>query len=113
MVFYDNLGNPESEESITEKARQQREILRKNLERTLEEQKFTPREIDEVMGIIDAAEIEIQKIKDSLIGTNLNNEDPSDAVKIVEVARIKIHELEIKMGQDIKDKVAQIRASKA
>ncbi len=112
MVFYDNLGNPQNEESLTEKARAEREKLRKNLERALEEQKFTPREISEVLSIIDATEVKIQKIKDDLIGTNINNEDPSDALKVVEIARIRIHDMEIKMGEDIRNKVAQIRAGK-
>ncbi len=113
MVFYDNLGHPDSEESLTEKARREREILKANLEKTLFEQNFTPREVDEVLNIINVVEIEMQKIKDSLIGTNINNQNPSDALLAVDLAKQKMIEIEFKMGQDIKDKVAQIRAKKA
>lgn len=107
MVFYDNLGT-NNEENLTEKARKQREQIKKNLVKTLEGQGFTNKDIARVMDVIDVAEGEIQAIKDSLIGTNINNEDP-DPMKVLYDGKMKIREREIKMGQEIKDMVALIK----
>lgn len=110
MVFYDNLMNPE-DENLTDKMRRQREQIKKNLENTLISQGFSSIEVGKVLNVIEIAERDIQVIKDSLIGTNINNED-SDPMQVVEDGRLKIREREIKMGEEIKSVVAQIKKEK-
>lgn len=113
MVFYDNLGNPEGA-NLTEKYRKEREAIKAGMFKTLRGIGFSEKEISEVSSIIDKAEVEIQKVKDSLIGTNINEGiDKTDPMLPLIKGKEKIRALEIKMGQDIKDKVAQIKARKA
>lgn len=113
MVFYDNLGNPDGE-NLTEKYRKEREAIKANIFKTLRGIGFSEKEIGEVSKIIDDAEVEIQKVKDGLIGTNINEGiNKIDPMLPLVEGKNKIHNLEIKMGQDIKDKIAQIKARKA
>ncbi|GBF22977.1 hypothetical protein tpqmel_0381 [Candidatus Gastranaerophilus sp. (ex Termes propinquus)] len=110
MVFFDNLKGKE-EENQTEKLRQEREKIKKNLSNTLSAQGFTNIEVLRVINVIENAEREIQVIKDSLIGTNINNTD-ADPMKVLHDGRVKIHEREVRLGQEIKDMVEKIRNEK-
>jgi len=104
--FYDNLGSSEEARDL----KGERQKIKDTLAKTLSSQGFTGREVDEVLNIIEVVEVELQKIKDGLIGTNINEGiDMEDPNRPVAEAREKMREIELKMAADIKAKVAEIR----
>lgn len=111
MVFYDNLQNKDNGENKSEQLKKEREQIKKHLSKTLKEQGFSAKDVGRVIGLIDEAEEEIQKIKDSLIGTNINNTDDDPNEKLY-IGTNAIHERQIKLGKDIKEMVAKIRQEK-
>ena len=112
MSFLKKLGQKlgiVEEESKTEKLRKEREGIKKTLADNLKLLNFTEDEIDEVIAVIEKAEEEIQKRKDELIGTNINNPDPNEIMK--EIFQ-EIRDLEMQMGLDVKAKISEIKIRK-
>lgn len=112
MSFLKKLGQKlgiVEEESKTEKLRKERDGIKKTLADNLKLLNFTENEIDEVIAVIEKAEEEIQKRKDELIGTNINNPNPNEIMK--EIFQ-EIRDLEMQMGLDVKAKISEIKIRK-
>ena len=90
------------EENLTKKIEEDREKIKETMAANLKKLNFTNMEINEVM--------EIQILKDSLIGSNINNDDPTPQMKQV---HDEIMAIQQQLASDIKTKVAQIRERKA
>jgi hypothetical protein len=107
MGFFDKIFGPQK--STTEKIQEDRNKIRKLLEDNLKKLNFTSIEIKEVQEIITIAEEDIQVLKDSLIGTNINNPDPTP---IMNKVTNEIRTRQIQMSEDIKKKVQEIQKRK-
>jgi len=93
----------------TDEIIEQRSNLKIRIAQNLRNNGFSASEINEVMEILKQCEDEIQIIKDSLIGTNINN---NRVVEITEDALKRIRNLELQAGIDMKEKIAEIQARK-
>ena len=72
------LAKEEKEKSQTEQMKEQRNNLKITIAAKLYERGCTDDEIEQVLSIIQSAEDDIQIIKNSLIGTNINPQgDPN------------------------------------
>lgn len=108
MGFFDNIfGN---EKTKTEKIKEDRNKTKKILDDNLKKIGFTDLEIKEVLDIITITEANIQIQKDSLVGIDINNSNPS---LIMEKVTNEIKELQQQMAVDIKKKVQEIQKRKA
>ncbi len=95
------------ETSKTEEIMKQREDIKLNLAVKLYEAGFLDEEIETVLDIIKNAEDDIQKIKDSLIGTNINPE--GDPVKPLYEGKEKIRERQIEMQKEINEAIIRFQ----
>lgn len=111
MKFLKKIGEKLGliEENRTEKIMEERSSIKENLAVKLKESGFDDYEINEVLDIITKAEADVQKQKDLLIGTNINNLEPNIIMREIfeEIRRIQL-----KSGEDIKLKIAEIKARK-
>ena len=87
----------------------EREQIKQKMTQKLKDIKFTDDEIKSVIQIIDSTEGKIEALKSSLIGTNINTDDPTPAMAHV---LVQIKQLEIDMAENIKERIAQIQATK-
>ncbi len=97
-----------SDDNTLKIAKERDEIKVKMVEK-LKALNFNDDEIKSVLKIIFITEGKIEALKSSLIGTNINNDDPTPAMATV-LSQIK--ELQIKMAQDIKDRINEILLKK-
>lgn len=97
------------EENKTAEIIEERDGIKGTLVKNLRAIDFTDDEISEVLAIITKAEEDVQIQKDMLIGTNINNPNPNPIMreKFAEIRRIQLQS-----GEDIKAKIAEIRARK-
>lgn len=95
--------------SQTEKIMEQREQIKASMEANLRKLNFTSLEVSEVLELISIAETKIQFIKDSLIGSNINIEDPTPIMK---KAQDEIRRLQQELANDIRNKVEEIKKRK-
>jgi len=93
----------------TEEIREKRSLINETLENNLKKIGFTQEEVDEVFKIITKCDNEIQRIKDDMIGTNVNNEF---AVETTQSYLKEIRNLENQMGLDVRAKIAEIQQRK-
>lgn len=93
----------------TEKIKQERENIKETFRKNLREIGFTTMEIDEVIDVIVMYEQKIEYAKLKLIGTNINNPDPSE---IMHDVFSEIREYELNMGRDVKAKIEEIKKRK-
>ncbi len=98
------------EKTKTDEIMEKRAILKKQIAQNLKDKGFSASEVNEVLDILKECEEEIQIIKDSMIGTNINNpnviEDTTSALN-------QIRNLELKAGSEMREKIAEIIARKA
>ena len=97
------------EENKTAEIMEEREGVKKTLANNLSKIGFSEEEIAEVLAIITKAEEDVQKQKDLLIGTNINNLNPNPIMREIFG---KIREIQLKSGEDMKAKIAEIKARK-
>lgn len=97
------------EKSTTQKIEEDRQNIKETLAANLKKLKFTNMEISEVMELIAVAETKIQVLKDSLIGSNINTDDPTPIMKQV---HDEIMAIQQQLAIDIKTKVEQIKKRK-
>ncbi len=111
MSFLKKIGQKLGivEENKTEKLRKERDGIKKTLADNLKLLNFTEDEIDEVIDVITKTEDEIQKLKDELVGTNINNPNPNEIMK--EIFQ-EIRDLEMQMGLEVKAKISEIKTRK-
>lgn len=93
----------------TEQINEDRDKIKNTMAANLQKIGFTKLEISEVVDIITVTESEIKILKDSLIGTNINTNDPTPIMKKV---FDEIRVLQQQMAVDIKKKVAEIQKRK-
>ena len=91
------------EKSTTEQINEARNDLKLQIAVKLYNQGFSDEEIANVIGIIINAENEIKKIKDSLIGTNINPEEGKDPMKPLIDGQAKIREISLKMNDEVRE----------
>lgn len=82
MGFFKKIGKKigiVKEENRTEEINEQRGNIKYEIAVKLQKKGFKEEDIKTVIGVIEKAENDIQNIKDSLIGTNINQEgDPNE-----------------------------------
>lgn len=106
-MFDDNFS--ESDDKTLQIAKE-RDAIKEKMTDKLKGLNFTEDEIKSVLEIIFIAEGKIEALKSTLIGTNINNDDPTPAMAHV---LVQIKQLQIDMAQDIKKRVDEILAKKA
>ena len=94
----------EKKELDFEQLMDERQQIRKDIEKSLKKLEFTKEEINETLKIVDVTYEQIQTIKDVLIGTNINN----DPEKVTNEAMALIAELTQDMQAALKKKVREI-----
>lgn len=111
MSFFKKLGQALGiiPENKTEEINKKRSEVKDSMEVNLKSIGFTQEEVDEVLHIITVAEDEIQKQKDLLIGTNINNHYFNETMRPI-FAEIK--RLQLKMADDIRNKISEIKQRK-
>lgn len=110
MGFFDLFfGEKKEEENKTQQIADERKKIREEMRQNLTKIGFTEEEIQEVFKIINLAEYNIDLAKKSLIGTNINNLDPT---AIMDETTEKIRNLQQQMAIDIKAKIQEIQLNK-
>ncbi len=104
------MGLFDHEESKTEEINKQRAQLKKTMSKNLKDKGFTAEEVKEVLEILEDAERDIQMKKDSLEGSNINNDH---TLEIMDKVFYDIRQLELKMAADVRAKIAEIVQRKA
>lgn len=105
-MFDDNIN--ENNDKTLQIAKE-RDAIKEKMTEKLKSMNFTQDEIKSVMQIIFIAEGKIEALKATLIGTNINNPDPTPAMAQV-ISQIK--QLQINMAEDIQKRVSEIQAKK-
>ena len=95
------------EKSKTEQITEDRENIKLNLAVKLYQANFTDEEIQEVLSIIQNAEDDIQKIKDSLIGTNINPK--GDPMEPLVKGREQIRQRQLEMQKELSETIAKFQ----
>lgn len=108
MGFFDNFFG--TKKTKTEQIQEDRDKIKNTLDANLKKIGFTALEIKEVLDIVTITEANIQILKDSLIGTNINTENP---LPIMEKVTLEIRQLQQEMAVGIKKKVQEIQKRKA
>ena len=111
MSFFKKLGEALGiiPENKTKEINKKRSEVKISMEANLKSIGFTDDEVNEVLDIITVAEDEIQKQKDLLIGTNINNHYFNESMRPI-FAEIK--RLQLKMADDIRNKISEIKQRK-
>lgn len=110
MSVFDFLKKkPENSEPKYEEIISQREAIKRDISITLKKLNLNEIEIHETLIVIDAAEDKIAKLKESLIGTNINN----DPTELQEKVSKEIQDITAQMYVDLKNKVQAIIQRKA
>lgn len=108
MNFLENIGKKigtkKDTQTQTEKIAQQRTDIKVELAAKLYQKGFSEDEVDIVLSIIETAENDIELIKKSLIGTNINpkgdpNKPLADGVE-------KIKQRQIEMQKELNETIA-------
>jgi len=87
-----------------------KERLMETLTKNLTEHNFTQKEIQEVFTIIEFAEADIQRLKESLLQIKTTNTNPTAA--IIQIKK-EVELIQQKMAADIKKKIRQIKLRKS
>lgn len=111
MSFLEKLGKKLGiiPENKTEEIMKERSAIKETMAKKLSDIGFTNDEIDEVLAILTKSEADVQKQKDLLIGTNINNPYPN---LIMREIFEEIRHIELKAASDIKAKIAEITERK-
>ena len=111
MSLFEDLGKKSGfiKKNETDEIMKKRSELKKKIANNLQKAGFTKNEIKEVLDILKQSEDEIQIKKDSLIGTNINNEH---TLEIMDTVFKQIREIELRTAADMRLKIAEIQAKK-
>lgn len=104
VTLFDNDGGAK-----TKRIEEDRAYIKETLRRNLEKGGFDEEEIASVMKIVTDTEHEIAYAKNYLVGTNINNDDPS---KIMHVVFNEIQRLQAEMAVKIKHQIFEIQLKK-
>ncbi len=106
---WESMSFLQKQEDKTEKINAERLNAKNVLVNNLLKLNFAEDEISQVMQIVTETEKNIQFAKDSLIGTNINNDDPTVIMhKIFE----EIRRLQAEMAVKVRHKIYEIQLSK-
>lgn len=94
------LGIKEEEKSQTEIIEEKRQDLKFNLVKKLYEKGCSEEDIDRILMIIESAESDINRIKASLIGTNINPQGDPNKPLFDGVAKIRARQQEMQYELD-------------
>lgn len=97
------------EPNKTEEIMQKRSQIKQDMEEKLKTIGFNEDEINEVLSILTECEKEVQKQKDMLIGTNINN--PQVDITMKEIFG-EIRRIELKSVEKMKEKIKEIKTRK-
>ena len=100
-----------SDENKTEEIMQERSKIMSEMENNLKKLGFDNNEVNEVIFILNKLERDKQKIKDSLIGTNINNPD-KDQGMIIKDALATMRKMELQAAAEVRQKIAEIKQRK-
>ena len=100
-----------SDENKTEEIMQERSKIMSEMENNLKKLGFDNNEVNEVIFILNKLERDKQKIKDSLIGTNINNPD-KDQGMIIKDALAAMRKMELQAAAEVRQKIAEIKQRK-
>lgn len=111
MNFFRTIGEKLGiiEEDKTAKIKKERSQIVQTMANNLANIGFTEEEINEVLVILEKSEEDVQKQKDLLIGTNINNDDVNSTMKPI---FDEIRRLQLKAASDIRQKIAEIKQRK-
>lgn len=111
MGFFKELGKKLGfiEEDKTAQIKEERSKIVSGISEKLKMLNFTDEEINEVTSILKKMEADVQIEKNALIGTNINNPDPTIIMK---EKMDKIREIELKAAEDMRTKIAEIKKRK-
>lgn len=104
VTLFDNDGGVK-----TKRIEQDRAYIKETLRRNLEKGGFNEEEIASVMKIVTDTEHEIAYAKNYLVGTNINNDDPS---KVMHVVFNEIQRLQAEMAVKIRHQIYEIQLKK-
>lgn len=93
----------------TEEINEERSKIKKNMAQSLQSIGFSEDEINEVLSVLTKCEQDVQKVKDEMIGTNINNDF---AVEITQEKLNEVRRIELKAADDIRAKIAEIKQRK-
>ncbi len=94
----------------TDEIMDERSKIKMNMTKSLNSIGFSEDEIQEVLSILTKCEQDVQKIKDEMIGTNINNDF---AVEITQQKLNEIRKLELETANNIKNKISEIKQRKS
>ena len=101
-----------SDVNRTEEISEERKKLIDSMQTNLRKLGFDDNEVNEVIFILNKLDRDKQVIKDSLIGTNINNPN-ADQGLILKEALTEIRKLELQAASDVQNKIAEIRKRKS
>ena len=93
----------------TEEINVERSKIMKYFALSLKSIGFSEDEINEVLSVLTKCEQDVQKVKDEMIGTNINNDF---AVEITQEKLNEVRRIELKAADDIRAKIAEIKQRK-
>ena len=94
----------------TDEIMDERSKIKMNMTKSLNSIGFSEDEIQEVLSILTKCEQDVQKIKDEMIGTNINNDF---TVEITQQKLNEIRKLELETANNIKNKISEIKQRKS
>ncbi|MBQ4123179.1 hypothetical protein IJD44_05605 [bacterium] len=111
MSFFKKLGQALgiAPKNKTDEINNKHFEMKNSMENNLKSIGFTQEEVDEVLNVITLAEGKIQEQKDLLIGSNINNLYVNETMKHI-FAQIK--KLQLKMADDVRAKIEEIKVRK-
>ena len=116
MDIFEKIGKKfgliKEEKSKTEQIMEERNNIKLNLAVKLYKQGFSDDEIETILGIIESAEEDIQKIKDSLIGTNINSTAKDPMQPLID-GRDAIRARQVQMQKEINETIAKFAQNHA
>ncbi len=113
MDLFNEIGKKfglikEEEKSKTEQIMEKRDNIKLNLAVKLYQQGFSDDEIETVLSVIESAENDIQQIKDSLIGTNINPKAGEDPMKPLSDGIDKIRKRQLEMQKELNETIQRL-----
>lgn len=102
----EKVGLEKKEKSKTEQMQEKRKNLKMTVAVKLYEKGCSDEEIEQVLSIIESAENDIQMIKNSLIGTNIN--PTGDPNKPLYDGIMKIREREAELQKELQEAIQKL-----
>ena len=100
-----------SDENKTEEIMQERTKIMTEMENNLKKLGFDDNEVNEVIFILNKLERDKQEIKDSLIGTNINNPNKDQGL-VIKDALATMRKMELQAAAEVRQKIAEIKQKK-